>query len=71
MKTWEFTLSTQNPAKVIKYYKNFRHHIRYNGVDATDIQKGGLYLLINSSETIISDQPPRIDYNIRLGYHDN
>ena len=71
MKTWEFTLSTQNPAKVIKYYKNFRHHIRYNGVDATDIQKGGLYLLINSSETIISDQPPRLDYNIRLGYHDN
>lgn len=71
MKTWEFTLSTQNPAKVIKYYKNFRHHIRYNGVEATDIQKGGLYLLVNTSETIISDQPPRIDYNIRLGYHDN
>lgn len=71
MKTWEFTLSTQNPAKVIKYYKNFRHHIRYNGVEPTDIQKGGLYLLVNSSETVISDQAPIIQYNIRLGYHDN
>lgn len=71
MKTWEYTLSTQNPAKVIKYYKNFRHHIRYNGVEATDIQKGGLYLLVNSSETIISNQAPIIHYNIRLGYHDN
>ena len=28
LKTWEFVLSTQNPAKVIKYYKNIRHHVR-------------------------------------------
>ena len=39
LKTWEFALSTQNPAKVIKYYKNLRHHVRYNGPNATDVQK--------------------------------
>ena len=39
LKTWEFALSTQNPAKVIKYYKNLRHHVRYNGPNSTDVQK--------------------------------
>lgn len=68
LKTWEFALSTQNPAKVIKYYKNIRHHVRYNGSAATDIQKGGLYLAFVSSQTT---NTPTLSYHVRIGYHDN
>ena len=68
LKTWEFALSTQNPAKVIKYYKNIRHHVRYNGSAATDIQKGGLYLALVSSQ---STNTPTLAYHARIGYHDN
>ncbi|AUM61883.1 capsid [uncultured virus] len=68
LKTWEFALSTQNPAKVIKYYKNIRHHVRYNGPNATDIQKGGLYLAFVSSQ---ATNTPALNYHVRIGYHDN
>lgn len=68
LKTWEFALSTQNPAKVIKYYKNIRHHVRYNGPNATDVQKGGLYLALVSSQ---STNVPALTYHVRIGYHDN
>ena len=68
LKTWEFALSTQNPAKVIKYYKNIRHHVRYNGPNAQDLQKGGIYLALVSSQ---STNVPAINYQIRVGYHDN
>lgn len=43
-------------------------HSRYNGTNATDIQKNGLYFLA------ISDQPtngPTLQGEGRLGYHDN
>ena len=68
LKSWEFALSTQNPAKVIKYYKNIRHHVRYNGPNAQDLQKGGIYLALVSSQ---STNVPAINYQIRVGYHDN
>lgn len=68
LKTWEFALSTQNPAKVIKYYKNIRHHVRYNGSAATDVQKGGIYLALVSSQ---STNVPALNYHVRVGYHDN
>lgn len=68
LKSWEFALSTQNPAKVIKYYKSIRHHVRYNGSNATDVQKGGIYLALVSSQ---STNTPTLNYHIRIGYHDN
>lgn len=68
LKTWAFSLSTQNPAKIIKYYKNIRHHVRYNGSAATDVQKGGIYLALVSSQ---STNTPTLEYQIRVGYHDN
>ena len=46
LKTWEFALSTQNPAKVIRYYKNIRHHVRYNGPNAQDLQKRAAFILL-------------------------
>lgn len=43
-------------------------HVRYNGTAGTDIQKGGLYLLWMSNETV---NYPTIDYEARVSYHDN
>ena len=60
--------SRYDPAKVIKYYKNIRHHVRYNGPNAQDLQKGGIYLALVSSQ---STNVPAINYQIRVGYHDN
>lgn len=51
-----------------KVYIPLYGHIRYNGAAATDIQKGGLYILM------VSDQAtnyPTMGYNYRLTYVDN
>ena len=46
-----------------------RHHVRYNGTASTDIQKGGLWLLVSSDQT--STSSPTFVYDSRLSYHDN
>lgn len=56
------------PAVEMVKYKNLYHHVRYNGVNATDIQKGGLYVVFVGSE---STNLPTVTGTIRLGYHDN
>lgn len=72
LKNWEFYInSVNNTGKVIKYYRNIKHHVRYNDVNSTDIQKGGIYLLIVSNVTPVQNQPPTLQYQIRVGYHDN
>lgn len=43
-------------------------HIRYNGVNGSDIQKNGLFVLLMSSE---STNTPTADLSFRLHYHDN
>jgi len=49
-------------------YKDMRHHVRYNGSANTDIQKGGIYFMFVSDQSITT---PTLDYNFKLGYHDN
>lgn len=46
-----------------------RHHVRYNGVNGTDVQKGGLYLCAVSSQG--SANYPILTGEYRLSYHDN
>lgn len=51
-----------------KIFAKLFGHIRYNGVNATDIQKNGYYLVL------VSDQPtnaPLFLFNERLSYADN
>lgn len=61
-------LNSARPSVQIKYNKAMRHHIRYNSTASTDIQKGGIYMLLTSSE---STNTPTVRYNLRLSYHDN
>lgn len=69
MRNWEFYLNSgTHPGKVLKKYFKLWHHIRYNGSASTDIQRGGLYLLYISDQSV---NPPTSGYQIKLGYHDN
>lgn len=56
------------PAIVMHNNLNLYKHTRYNGVNDTDIQRNGLYLVMVSSE---STNLPTITGTVRLGYHDN
>lgn len=49
--------------------KVMRHHVRYNGVNGTDIQKGGLYLVAVSSQA--TSNFPALNFDSRISYHDN
>ncbi|HAG6118910.1 TPA: hypothetical protein HFC92_005492 [Escherichia coli] len=60
--------NTDKKSIVWTKYWDIKHHVRYNGSGVADIQKGGLYLLLLSSE---ATNTPTITYNIRLGYYDN
>ena len=63
------TLDASRPIRNLSLTRSMRHHVRYNGPSATDIQKGGMYLLM------ISDQPiataPVVQLATRIMYHDN
>lgn len=61
-------LNSNRPSIQVKFNKAMRHHIRYNSTASSDIQKGGIYMLLTSSE---STNTPTIRYNLRLCYHDN
>lgn len=62
---------TSNSSDTVNHkvcYKDLYHHIRYNGTAAADIQKGGIYMLVLSDQSV---NVPTIFYNWRLSYHDN
>lgn len=63
-----YNLNTQRPSVVWSCRKTMRHHVRYNGSASTDIQRGCLYLLFISSESVNN---PTCRRNIRVSYHDN
>lgn len=61
-------LDANRPSMTMKINKPMRHHVRYNGPASTDVQRGAMYLLLLSSETV---NLPTVRYNLRLSYHDN
>lgn len=69
LKNWYFgTSSASNTQKVLQYYRKFYHHVRYNGAAATDIQKGAIFLVAFSDNSV---NQPTFAYNIKTSYHDN
>lgn len=69
LKSRMYTVYADKNNIVSQWNINLRHHVRYNGATATDIQKGGIYLLMVSSED--NTNPPAVERNIRVAYHDN
>lgn len=69
LKNWLITLdSAKQQMYRISHYQKFQHHVRFNGTAGTDIQKGGIYMIIFSDE---ATNQPTLDYNFRTSYHDN
>ncbi len=46
-----------------------RHHVRFNGVNGTDIQRGGLYILLCSNKP--TSNYPIFYADCRVSFHDN
>lgn len=57
----------KNAFDISKYIKCY-DHIRFNGINSTDIQKNGYYFAQISSEVV---NFPTTSFNFRVGYHDN
>lgn len=60
--------SVSRPVVNIKLNEKLYGHIRYNGSASTDIQKGGLYLLVVSDQ---ATNTPTFGFNLRLSFTDN
>lgn len=63
-----YLLNSDRPSCSWFLKKSMRHHIRYNGATSTDIQKGGLYLLVISNE---QNNVPNFTRDTRVSYYDN
>lgn len=55
---------------VVDTWVGLDHHVRYNGTAATDIQKGGVYLLLISNK-VAGVTSPTAALNSRLTFYDN
>lgn len=64
-----FELNVQTPRVHFEINLPMRHHVRYNGSTASDIQKGGLYLMHCSTQAAANY--PTLVGESRLSYHDN
>lgn len=64
-----FDLNTQNPRRHFEINLAMRHHVRFNGANSTDIQRGGLYMLHLSTQA--STNYPTLYGESRVSYHDN
>lgn len=68
LKSRLYSLTEDTPVINVNWNFNLRHHVRYNGAGATDIQRGGIYILQIGTE---SANFPSFDRAIRVSYHDN
>lgn len=71
LKRWKYGWApgAQNNPNHINAVIKMRHHVRYNGTTASDYQKGGLYLVMTSTNT--TTLRPNVTGNVRVSYHDN
>lgn len=56
------------PVALISKYIKLNKHVRWNGPNDTDLQKGGYYLCLLSSESV---NFTTLNFNSRIAYYDN
>lgn len=61
--------SVNKPFALVNVNLPMRHHVRYNGTSASDVQKGGIYMCFATDESGVNQ--PSIAGEHRLSYHDN
>lgn len=65
-----FNFTAQAGNSIYKFNKTYnlsKHKIHYNGANSTDIQKGGIYMLLISSEVTYT---PTLDWGYKMNYID-
>lgn len=68
LRSFQLSVNPEKPSVQWKVNIPMRHHVRYNGTTANDIQRGGLYMLMISDN---SSDLPQVRYYGRISYHDN
>lgn len=70
LKNWfTCTDSAGGTTQALEWYTdNLMLHTKYNGTSSSDIQRNGIYLLLLSDQ---ATNTPSINYNVKIGYHDN
>lgn len=63
-----YTLNSQKPQVLFEINKALMHHVRFNGVNANDISRGGLSIIFVCSDTL---NPSFFNMNERTSYRDN
>lgn len=63
-----YILDTNNPSLKVDFNLPMQHHVRFNGTLATDIQKGGIYIVASSTA---ASNYPTFSGEARVSYHDN
>ena len=64
---YQNTDAGNNKGIAFKHDLSLQHHVRYNGAAATDVQKGGLYILLVSDDAV----GPNIAIECRVRFVDN
>lgn len=62
------TLDSNKPKRTMQKYFRLNHHVRYNGTASSDVQKGGLWVLIVSDE---ATNAPSYTVQSRTYFYDN
>lgn len=68
LKKIKLIVNVDEPIVLSKMFLRMRKHVRYNGGNAGDIQKCGLYLVVTSDATAVL---PTLRYYSRVSFHDN
>lgn len=65
-----YALDAQRPQAIVSKMIPLKSHARYNGSASTDIQKGGIYIMLVSDVTA-GGNVPTVYLQARLAYYDN
>lgn len=60
-----------HPQQFGKHFIPMKHHIRWNGTAASDVQKGAIYALIVCDNAASATTNPLVTFNSRMYYYDN
>lgn len=64
-----YAITSERPTLKLNIFRRFyKHHVRYNGSASTDINKGGIYIMILGGE---ASNGPSMNYSARTTFYDN
>lgn len=65
-----FEIDANNPSQTFKAVIPYRHKVKYNGIQSTDIESNGIYIVGIGSDATAGGDGPTFYYNTRFVYTD-